>query len=72
MDDALRHAPHRRGEALLGGDVRVEEDALKAPLAAALELGLGDHAHGEVGAVARPAFFAVLLYLKPSFTTFPT
>ncbi len=52
VDDALRLPPHGGDEALLGGDVGVEDDALQALLAAAAEMGLGDHPHGQVCSVA--------------------
>ena len=51
VHDALGLAAHRGGEALLAGDVGVEGDALQAGIGAAEEHPLGDHAHGEVGAV---------------------
>ena len=52
--DALCLAAHGGDEAFLGGDVGVEEDALQAGVSAAFELRFGDHAYGEVGAVAAP------------------
>ena len=51
IHDALGLALHRGDEAFLGGNVGVEENALKAGVAATLELPLGDHADGEVGTV---------------------
>ena len=51
VDDPLGHALHGGDEALLRGDVGIEKDALQAGLAAAAELRLRDHAHGEVRAV---------------------
>ena len=54
VDNALGHALHGGDEALLGGDIGVEDNALQAALAAAAEMGLGDHTHGEVGAGGAP------------------
>jgi len=54
VNDALGLTLHGRGEALLGGDVGVEEDALEAGLAAAAELPLRNEAHGQVRAVGAP------------------
>ena len=51
IDDALGLALHGGGEALLGGDVGVEEDPLQAGFAAAAELPLRDQTHGQVRAV---------------------
>ena len=51
VDNALGHTLHGGDEALLRGDIGIEEDALQAGLAAAAELRLRDHAHGEVRAV---------------------
>ena len=51
IDDALGLALHGGGEALLGGDVGVEEDPLQAGFAAAAELPLRDQPHGQVRAV---------------------
>ena len=52
VDDALRLAPLGGDEALLRGDVGVKDDAPQAALAAAAEMRLRDHAHGEVCAGA--------------------
>ena len=54
VDDTLGLAPLGGDKALLGGDIGVEDNALQAALAAAAEMGLGDHTHGEVGAGGAP------------------
>ena len=54
VDDTLGLAPLGGDEALLGGDIGVEDNALQAALAAAAEMGLGDHTHGEVGTGGAP------------------
>ena len=51
IHDALGLAPHGRNEALLRGDVGIEENALPVGLAAAAEPGFFDHAHSQVRAV---------------------
>ena len=51
VDDTLGLALHGRDEALLGGDVGVEGDALLADFLAAAELRLRDHAYSQVGAI---------------------
>ena len=51
VDNALGHAPLGGDEALLGGNVGVEEHALLGGLAAAAEDALGNETHGEVGTV---------------------
>ena len=54
IDNALRQPSLGRDEALLRGNVGVEENSLEALFSAAAEPSLGHHAHGQVGAVVCP------------------